>query len=271
MAKALPLPMIIDEKKECTNCEIFRWKQPSDRSTLKRCSGCQLFWYCSKQCQKEHWLNTHKYHCKYLFSEKVLPNAKHNDATCLVCKEEAKAGKGNMSKPTNPVLPCYMSTANKYLIGISEPVGPGGLPQYEEMPAKPLAEMTEIYHTKLDATFAIMMRILVKMKMTNNIIWMTRKSSVKKLYRILGECRLKEWLMQLVTKLGLDPQNKDNDCDDIIDELVEAVTYIDTLFSVVPEPSPLMPWNTFKTLKTFCFDSKTMEGALISDHLGCSN
>ena len=267
MAEALPLPMNINEEKNCVNCDIFGWKQPRDRSTLKRCSRCQLYWYCSQQYQKEHWLNSHKHHCKYFLSQKVPPNAKHNDATCLVCKEESKAGKENMTKPTNAVLPCYMSTAHKYLMGISQPIGPGLLPQYEGIPAKPLAEMTGVYHTKLDASFAIMMRILVKIKMTNNIIWMNRKSSVEDLYRFLGEFRLHEWFQQLVTKPGLDPKKKVNDCGGSIVDLIEAVNYIDSLISIVPETSPLKPWNTFKMLMTFCFDSKIMEGALIFDHL----
>ena len=110
MAEALLLPFEkIDDEKECDNCNTFAWKQPVDKSIIKRCRRCELFWYCSDQCQKEHWHNAHKHHCKYLAEKKVLANAKHNDNTCLVCKEEKSIGKKDISKPSNTVLPCYMS------------------------------------------------------------------------------------------------------------------------------------------------------------------
>ena len=122
MAEALPKVVKFSKEKECRNCNIFGWKQPDDRSSLQRCTRCKLVWYCSKQCQKEHWYNAHKHHCKYLALKKVLPNAKHDDATCLVCKDESRAGQVNMSKPSNNVLPCYLSTANKVLMGVAPSV-----------------------------------------------------------------------------------------------------------------------------------------------------
>ena len=72
--------------------------------------------YCSEQLQKEYWFNAHKEHCKYLAGTKVLLNGKHNDAYCLICKEESRTGKVNMSQPDNKVLPCYMFFANKTFI-----------------------------------------------------------------------------------------------------------------------------------------------------------
>jgi len=273
MAEALLNP--VKSVNQCVNCSIFNWKQPTNinSSTLKRCTRCQLFWYCSEQCQKEHWHNGHKRHCKYLALEKVLPNAKHNEATCLVCKEESKAGKKNVSKPTNTVLPCYMSTANKNSWVKYQQMCcqcPGGCPQYsfEEMPAISLPEMTGVYHSKLDATLAIMMRILLKLKMTNNIIWKTNKPSVLDMYRILRKCRLNEWQWQLAAKPGVDSKKKVNPCNLDLDE---AIKNIDNMFLTVPEIAPLMPWNTFKILMTFCFDSQSMEGALIYDNLALAN
>ena len=49
----------------CTNCEVYGWKQPEGKVTL-RCTGCKLFFYCSKECQQEHWKKTHRQHCKHL-------------------------------------------------------------------------------------------------------------------------------------------------------------------------------------------------------------
>jgi len=268
MAEALLNPL--KSVKQCANCAIFNWKQPTDSSTLKRCTRCQLYWYCSEVCQKEHWHNAHKHHCKYLALEKVLPNSKHDDATCLVCKEESKAGKNNVSKPNNTVLPCYMSTANKNSwVKYQQPCCPrGGCPQYsfEEMPALSLPEMTGVYHSKLDATLAIMMRILLKIKMTNNIIWKTNRPSILDMYRSLRKCRLNEWQWQFAAKPGVDSKNKVNPFNLDIDALIKN---IENMFSTVPEISML--WNTFKILMTFCFDSQSMKGSDIYENLASSN
>ena len=255
----------------CDNCSIYGWKQPDDRSTIKRCSRCEVVSYCSKQCQKEHWYNAHKQHCKYLVPSKVLPNAKHNEATCLVCKEESRAGSANMSQSNNKVLPCYMSVVNKIFMNIPKVFLPNGVPLSEEMPALPLAEMTGIYHSKLDTTFAIMMRILVKMKMTKHIIWSTRKSSVEKLYRILLNCRVDEWWGQLNTKPGSSEHNGAPYEEDASANVLTAIKDIDSVFLTVPELRMFIPWGTFKILFMFSFDFKYMEGCQIADYLGTSD
>jgi len=265
MAEALPHSEKISKEKFCRNCDIFGWKQPDDKSIIKRCTGCRVVWYCSKQCQKEHWYNAHKHHCKYLAMKKVLPNGKHDEATCLVCKDESMAGQVNMSKPSNTVLPCYMSTANKKFMGIVSSFGP-------EVPAKPLGEMTGIY-SKLDATIATMIRILVKMKMTNHIIWRTRKSSVEQLYEILVRIRVNEWWSQLVTKPGTalhDVALISKEGSTLMDNALED---IDSLFLTMNDLSgPLvLPWRTFRILFTFAKDNILMKGSLISEHLGASD
>ena len=52
-------------KNTCTNCLVYNWKQKEGKVTL-RCSGCKIFFYCSKECQEEHWRKTHRRHCKHL-------------------------------------------------------------------------------------------------------------------------------------------------------------------------------------------------------------
>ena len=44
-------------KNTCTNCLVYNWKQKEGKVTL-RCSGCKIFFYCSKECQEEHWRKT---------------------------------------------------------------------------------------------------------------------------------------------------------------------------------------------------------------------
>ena len=29
-----------------------------------RCTGCKVFYYCGRECQEEHWKETHRKHCK---------------------------------------------------------------------------------------------------------------------------------------------------------------------------------------------------------------
>ena len=50
---------------ECANCAAYNWKQ-ADPATLRQCSKCKVFKYCSEDCQAEHWKLIHKKHCKKL-------------------------------------------------------------------------------------------------------------------------------------------------------------------------------------------------------------
>ena len=65
--------------------------------------------YCSKQWQEEHW---HNVHCKYLAKQKVKFKSKHEEATCLVCKEVTAIEMVEMIKPSNPVLACPLAVVN---------------------------------------------------------------------------------------------------------------------------------------------------------------
>ena len=118
MAGAIPVNMS-NAGTYCANCFVFDWKQ-LDIDLLKICSGCREVWYCDDMCQKEHWHNTHKKQCKYLSNKKVLRNVKHEETTCLMCKEEASVGREEMTKESNPILPCIMSRANKELMNIDK-------------------------------------------------------------------------------------------------------------------------------------------------------
>jgi len=41
----------------CANCP---------RPGKKRCAACTIPWYCSKECQREHWKKAHRFECKVL-------------------------------------------------------------------------------------------------------------------------------------------------------------------------------------------------------------
>mmetsp|Transcript_12380 Transcript_12380/g.16077 ORF Transcript_12380/g.16077 Transcript_12380/m.16077 type:complete len:178 (-) Transcript_12380:109-642(-) len=44
--------------KRCTNCQQLTARQ--------KCGACKAIYYCSKKCQAEHWLGTHKHDCKQM-------------------------------------------------------------------------------------------------------------------------------------------------------------------------------------------------------------
>ncbi len=44
-------------------CNNSIWKGVGQKKKLKKCVGCNLFYYCSKRCQKLHWNNIHRYCC----------------------------------------------------------------------------------------------------------------------------------------------------------------------------------------------------------------
>ena len=83
-----------------------------------------------------------------------MHGARHNEDSCLVCKEEAKVGEKNMSDPSNPTLPCIMSEANRQLMNSRLSNG---------WPAVLLEEMTGLFTSELEATVTIMMRVMLKM------------------------------------------------------------------------------------------------------------
>ena len=74
--------------KQCPNCASYQWPQPENIDSYKRCAGCKVLHYCSKECQTEHWLKVHKKHCKYLSGSKVLKDSN----LCRFCQNEINVG-----------------------------------------------------------------------------------------------------------------------------------------------------------------------------------
>jgi len=248
------------EAKECVNCKVYGWKQPADTSDLKRCSSCKVVWYCGEQCQKEHWQKTHKNHCKYLAGRKVLPKSKHDEATCLVCQEEmeAKACSGCCWQ-CNPVLPCTLSVGNNLLsTNHCETIG-----QFSHIP---LAEMTGQFHSKVEATLATMMRIMLKMKMTRHAMWNVEKETSDQLYQMLSELRV---LFRKFSVVVGGPDGVQGDSF-LCPELFEAMDKINLTIRDVDyhNDSQYMPWDTLKVLASFLLGAQEIIGRTAADLLG---
>lgn len=100
--------------KECPNCKIFGWDQPDLRtSPLRRCTGCWKMYYCSKDCQEEHWRKVHKGHCKLFSAEKGLEEGRvgYNKETWGICLLQDAAGQA-VFKEGNPNYICFFDPIN---------------------------------------------------------------------------------------------------------------------------------------------------------------
>jgi len=176
MAEAKPVTKMLYNG--CVNCCFNNWKQ--DRSSLQWCAKCKLVFYCSKECQHEHWFNVHKFQCKYLAKSKVCTQSVHDEATCPNCREEAEAGWEEMCRPDNPVLGCPWKC-----ITISA----------DGLPAFPLGEMSGQFVTKTDATLFLMLRILYKIKVTRHTAWVTDRKTQQQIFKMICLTREECWML----------------------------------------------------------------------------
>lgn len=101
----------------CVNCNLFEWRQPDTKtSPLKRCTGCRKVYYCSKECQVEHWRKVHKRHCKFFSGENGLGGTvAHQKETCNHCILGEAAGEA-VYKETNPNYICTFDKINSILM-----------------------------------------------------------------------------------------------------------------------------------------------------------
>ena len=103
----------------CVNCLVYGWT-PSEAKITSRCSRCKLFYYCSKECQVEHYKKTHKHFCKAIFAPTSAENVarlQHDETTCRFCILEASAGK-DVFKDDNPYYVCVENPSNALLCNI---------------------------------------------------------------------------------------------------------------------------------------------------------
>ena len=93
----------------CANCKVFGWKQPDPGSRpLKRCTGCRKIYYCSKECQEEHWRKVHKKHCKFFSGRAGMETILHKKETCSHCIVQEASGQ-TVFKEGNPNFICFFN------------------------------------------------------------------------------------------------------------------------------------------------------------------
>ena len=119
-------------KNTCANCRLFRWRQPEDPAislrrcggfsqfiseaklhlkTINRCGGCWKMFYCSRECQEEHWGKVHKAHCKFFSKKGLQDTVVHNERTCNYCTFQKEFGE-EVLKEDDPHYICLFSPVN---------------------------------------------------------------------------------------------------------------------------------------------------------------
>merc|ERR1711862_822542 len=97
----------------CDNCKAYSWHK--SKVAIKRnmftCKACKLIYYCSRECQAEHWKKVHRKHCKYMAKQKSGSVKRHSD-NCSKCKYE-KDYSEDIKKVDNPFYPCHIKYSYK--------------------------------------------------------------------------------------------------------------------------------------------------------------
>jgi len=233
----------------CYNCDIYRWDQPADESTIKHCSRCKFICYCSKECQKEHWEKVHKKQCKYLAREKVKPLSRHDPGNCSGCKQQADTGLVEMAKQNNPVLGCGIPKDFDPIIF------PLGVKDSNKIPAPlpiQLGEMSGKFQTKQEHTVSIAIRILNKMGMIKHPAWIICLDGMTRLMKALLVVRMRIWNVHTLS--SSEPVMEGQLREIIGEPISEIYPIIDLIASKlkrVLDPSLFQHWNTLLILLEF--------------------
>ena len=127
-----------------------------------------MFYYCSKECQEEHWRKTHKRHCKSLCGPKVeegKSKLQHDKTTCKYCILQASSRK-DLFEDSNPNYVCIDDPDN---------VSPN---------KSMLHFMSLVTHEpddRMERMILTMQRILEKMKLTNHPTYQRHPSEMEEI------------------------------------------------------------------------------------------
>jgi len=164
-----------DDKFKHEPCKVScfnRCKMGLKNSATLRCSACQVAYYCSDLCQKEHWYKSHKNHCKFLSGKKELPqHCFHDDGNCARCESELVSENKLSPCPYRRINNSAMSYKKSVLLSLrrrniychwtwDENLNTVPLSDHEQMLFKKmnlpfeLGELTGKYVDKVDQVFA---------------------------------------------------------------------------------------------------------------------
>ena len=230
---------------ECANCKIFGWEQPDLRArSLRRCTGCQKMFYCSKDCQEdcqdcqeEHWRKVHKGHCKFFSGEKVLEGGLgHNKETCSICFLQDAAGQA-VFKEGNPNYICLF-----------DPINPRAKSLLEVQLHYPLPS-AESRQNRVEKIIDILQRLLLKIRVTKQPVFRLYPRELESVANEL--CHLK---MKVFSESATSPRNL---------QIPVDLTHLKTLLSKdltnLPPSGRFQMWQTFLMLFDMLFCLRTIE------------
>ena len=164
----------------CANCSNYNWDQPKNKELMQRCSSCKLIYYCSKECQLEHWKKVHKHHCSFLAGTKVQSNIDHDLSQCRYCIKESEDPKINKS---SGILGCP-----HHLIKLVDGVK-CEYPSVDAPSPFKLGEITGFYECKVEHTLITAQRLLSKILQTESLMKSRFKAEFYELSRIFIKMR----------------------------------------------------------------------------------
>jgi len=171
----------------CANCKLFGWEQPDPRaSPLKRCTGCRKIWYCSQECQEEHWKKVHKRHCKFFSGKKGLEGTVvHNKDNCDRCVKQEAAGK-RVFKEEDPTYICFFDPLNPKAEKIQLLQEQYPLPS-EDSP-----------RSQCERIFDLLQILLLKIKLTEQPVFRLYPKEVEMIEDILVDIKAKYYVDSVV-------------------------------------------------------------------------
>ena len=162
----------------CTNCTVFLWNQPDDPKTVRKCSRCHVVSYCGKECQEENWNKVHKKYCSYLAGTKKAEHLEHRRETCRTCIASSSLGD------------LVFSPTNRNYVCIFENVDWNILPPTSPHPFL-LRLLTGPPEDRVEKMLTVAQKILKKMKVTKNPVYLLKRQQVDKLEEDLCDMKTK--------------------------------------------------------------------------------
>ena len=165
----------------CVNCDLFCWKQPNNVKTLRKCTGCRVVAYCGKECQEEHWHKVHKKHCKYLGGTKKGKHSEHKEESCKTCISRKSVG-DLVFRATNPNYVCIFENIERNKL---PPTYPHPFP------------LTGPPEDRIEKMLTVAQKILLKIKVTGNPVYLLQRQLVDKLEMDLWDLRSEIYLNRI--------------------------------------------------------------------------
>ena len=175
----------------CANCKLFGWAQPWAKPetwslSLKKCTGCQQIYYCSKECQEEHWRKVHKGQCKFFSGGKGLDGTEvHNKETCRRCIIREASGKA------------IFNADNPNYICVFDPINPKAKSLLELERCYPMP-MTGSPQNRAERMVDLLQSLFLKVKLTEHPVFRLFPKEVELIAEELWQLKMKTFRASVI-------------------------------------------------------------------------